>query len=108
MNWNPYVIVPLPVFDAPGLVAKVVVPLDVLEVLDGSDEWVWHPREGDAYVKGRHGWVEHSLRNRARLYGDVLMNPTGVWDMRGCSRSPHVEGGGGGCELAKGMSQLAL
>lgn len=91
MNWNPYVVVPLEVFDAPGLYAKLVVPLDVLEVLDGMEEWVWYPGEGDAYVRGRSG---ESLRKRARLYGHVEMNPVGVWDMRRCSRQEQAACGG--------------
>lgn len=85
MGWNPYMVVPVQVHDAPGLFAKLVVPLDVLEVL-GAEEWVWYPLVGDAFVRGRYGEDGGSLRNRARLYGDVEMNPVGVWDMRRCNR----------------------
>lgn len=77
----------------PSYFVKVYLPVEALVVLE-SDHWYWWPSKMDAYPTSYQEGsddVSVSLRQRIGLLGDhVIVEPSGSWDLRGCTSVPNV------------------
>lgn len=92
----PYICVPLPVhFDTTNYV-KVILPVDALRVLEEEKtQWFWWPEKHDAFPAGfREGIdneADYSLRVRSGIHGEIVMDSSGIWDLRG-TNNPDISG----------------
>lgn len=83
----PYLVVPMPLYDNPNTLVKLVLPVDALRHVE-HQAWRFMPSVADALPDDPKALPNMTLRTLLNIYGTPYRSQAGDWwDFRNCPRT---------------------